>query len=136
MPKDYSEWYNRNRAKVAARRRDRYHNDPDYRAKVLEKRRQARASGQTEEARTAATDPVMRKTPTGEVREGWRRGAVAEACGVSVSTIKRVLAKFPPPTLEGRQRAYTAVQVELVKTNYAKINDPKVRAEVEARWND
>lgn len=136
MPKDYKKWYATNRAKIAARRRERYQNDPEYREKVLSRRRDQRGAGQVELPQSAATDPVIRRGPDGELHEGWRRGTVAEKCGVSVSTVKRLLPKFPAPTLEGAQRAYTAHQLALIAAHHSKIDDPDVRAQVEASWGD
>lgn len=88
---------------LAARRRTRYHDDPEYRARQIEHAKRYNKSKRA--TRRATAQPV-------------RIGAVAEKAGVSILTIRKWHRDGILPEAErtGAHRAYTPAQVAIICT--------------------
>jgi len=129
----YKEWYDRNRARIAERRKEKYHSDKKYRAKVLRQNREYRA-GKAKE-RVSKPKPKVRipkkRKPVEMVVEidGVSEtvhlvhiGTFARIVGRSVPTIhqwERVRLLPRTPFLLGgenkQERLYTESMIEVVK---------------------
>lgn len=95
----YKRWYDKNKQKLADRRRARYHSDPDYRAKAIENRRRSL--------------PAVEPLPEGYVHTF---SDVAHALDVSLWKLRDWRNKnyYPEPHEHGRGLYFTEAQVALL----------------------
>lgn len=97
----FDKWYEKNKDSLSAKRRVRYHSDPEYRLKVIERGRLARMARRGE-----------------DIPEGYKHHMVgaAEALGVTLWTFREWRKKnyFPEPTTFKGRRWFTARQIELL----------------------
>lgn len=108
------EWYEQNKDAISERRRERYHNDPEYRAAVLEQSRQHREKKKAERAAFLANPYIVigdKKVPAMTVE------TLEKETGVDKARLKYLQkAEYLPPALTTRPvRLYTLGQVELIK---------------------
>lgn len=99
--KAFKLWYQKNRKKLALRRRKRYHSDPKYRRAAIE--------------RSAEYKRRRRETLRGDRRP---IGEVAQALGVTTATLRRWEAAgyFPKSGSWSKHRRFTDAQVKLLGT--------------------
>jgi len=133
---DFKAWYDENGEELNKSRRDRYHSDPEYKARVLkgnrERRRKAREEKSQEQAKEREAKKVRIaeqpyrvveatiKTKKGTVKETlFTIGALARVLGCSVQAVRLwerrgVLPETPLRNTKG-DRLYTADQVEQIR---------------------
>lgn len=130
-PDYFKEWYDENREDLNARRREKYAQDPEYRAKVQQWNRDARARRRKdEEKEDRRTRRAVKIRPSGQ----WKTvevevdgvkvrmftiGALAKAIGKGISTIRvwertGVLPETPHRSNKG-DRLYTLEMVEAIQ---------------------
>lgn len=123
----FTEYYAKNRDAFNKRRRDRYKNDPEYRAKV---------NGQTAAYRKRVADNEIEYVPIivkvkGKSRKLWRMGKLCEVCERPSDTVRRweALKLVPKPYMQGRHRLYSMNQINLVKrlSKWMAINSHKIQ---------
>ena len=155
----YKDWYEENKEVLADRRRDRYHNDPKYQAKVKAWNKQYTARKRAEKKKKPKPKvrvPKHRKPILLEVVVYGESvetqlvyvGAFARHIGRSVQTVydweKRGLLPRTPYQLVGKtkkDRLYTAGMVKVVKAVLSKrglkisTSDPTFRQEVVEGWS-
>jgi len=127
----FQEWYESNRGDLNERRRERYANDPEYRAKVQKwnqlarERRRAKADEEEREARGAVKMKASGSWKTVEIEVDGVKvrmftiGALAKATGKGISTIRvweknGTLPETPYRSKKG-DRLYTLEMVESVQ---------------------
>ncbi|KVR21629.1 hypothetical protein WK13_34390 [Burkholderia ubonensis] len=100
----FSRWYDKNKDKLAEKRRNRYHTDPDYRQKIID---QNRAQKQAKRAERPELDPKYTKT----------MAEVATAMDVSVWSLREWRKKgyYPEPYEHSNKLYFTDKQVLLLK---------------------
>lgn len=108
------EWYEANKDKIAERRRHRYHNDPEYRAAVLE---QSRQYHEKKKAEIEALTPPPHIEIDGVTVPAMTLEDLESETGVDKPRLKYLQkAGYLPPALISRPaRLYTLGQVELIK---------------------
>jgi hypothetical protein len=134
----YSDWYEKNKGTLAARRKDRYESDPEYRDRVLEQNRKHRDKKRKEEAKKPKPKvriPRHRKPITVMVlingaptpKELVHIGAFSRAIGKSIPTVhqweRNGLLPKTPLYMNGtskRERLFTAEMINVVKVEIAK----------------
>jgi len=94
----FSQWYASNGERLNENRRNRYHTDPEYRQRVLEKNRESRRKRREESLKNRPPkppkDPNDRKWKTVSVRyegkkqEAYTIGALAQKLGCSIQAIR------------------------------------------------
>lgn len=155
----YRGWYEKNKAALSQRRKDRYHKDQEYRGKVLEQNKDYRAKKSQEkpaQPKVKVRTPKHRKPVSLKVKIGGQMqevnmvhvGAFARAIGRSVPTIhqwERVgLLPRTPFMLEGKnkqERLYTAEMIGVVRTVLStrgatiSASDSRFRQEITEGWN-
>jgi hypothetical protein len=154
----YKDWYERNKQKLAERRKDKYHKDKKYRAKVLEQNREYRAKKAEErnsKPKPKVRIPKHRKPVEMPVKVNGHVvnlqmvhiGAFARAIGRSVPTIhqwERVgLLPRTPYLLKSRnkqERLYTEGMIFVVRKALStrgptvSSSDPTFREEIVDGW--
>jgi hypothetical protein len=131
---NYQEWYENNKKRLSSKKKDRYHSDPEYRAKVIERSREQRAAAR--EKRKAVVDEYA-----------FTILDVAAQLGVTVWVVRdwRRKGYFPEPKLRGGKLLFTQNQigvlmhlVEFFKNNDASnvsgLEDVKIL--VSANWDN
>lgn len=117
----FNKWYAEHGTAYNTARKNRYHTDPEYRERVLERQRRQRQSRPVaqEEHR-----PQFRTVGGVEV-EVFRIGQVVAQVGRSEKTIRNWEASgwIPKPTVEGSHRYYTGNQVALIGELSALLNE-------------
>lgn len=109
----FKEWYSKNKEALNAKRRERYKKDEALRAKTREQQAKYRANNPR---KSTAGAPLYREV-NGTLIRVFRIGEAARLVGRK----EQVLRKWerdgltPKPTLEGKQRYYTEVQVVLLR---------------------
>lgn len=95
----YKRWYDKNKKTLSARRKARYHNDPQYRQKALDNRRKS----------LPKSDPL----PEGYVHTF---SDAADMLDVSIWKLREWRRKnyYPEPLEHGRALYFTQAQVELL----------------------
>lgn len=121
----FSRWYEQNAEALNAKRRERYHTDPEYKAKQLENRRKQLERGRS----LSPLNPTYTKTFS----------EAAEELGISIWRLRnwRNNNYFPEPYPYGKFLYFTDRQVELLRglTNF--IGDkPRLSAEDRAKMED
>lgn len=107
----FGRWYEKNKGKLALRRKKRYRNDPKYRAKAVKHSRGYRASFPNRKA----GDPHIINVG-GLPRTCWRIGQVSKKLGCP-ETLFRTWERrkmIPGCTVDSKIRTYTAEQVVLM----------------------
>ena len=112
-------YYERNKAKILARKKERYHSDPDYRDQVKKdsaRRRRSNSNG------------AVKVTVLGQEVDAWRARVLADRVGRSVSTINywQTHGTIPetPLLTPGGYRLYTDKMIEAVKEALAIVERP------------
>lgn len=154
---DFNEWYAENGKTLNKSRRNRYHSDPAYKARVLmqnkasrEKRRQSQAVQKAAERKARKFKAKAEPWKTVEVvvkKKGkevsitvFTIGALAAALGCSVQAVRLwerqgVIPKTPLRSGKG-DRLYTVEQMEMMQEllkKQGKLDEDKVRATSEPR---
>ncbi len=154
----YKGWYEENKEELAARRKERYANDPEYKERVLEQNRKHREARKKEEAKKPKPKvrvPRNRKPLTALVlldgaptpKELVHIGAFSRAIGKSIPTVhqweRSGLLPRTPLFMNGnakKERLYTAEMIEVVKVEIIKrsgrvsASDLTFRDDVTAGW--
>lgn len=128
----FKKWYQKNKPRVSEERKERYHNDPVYRAKCLAQARRYRKYNP--------------RKKSSEVTGLYRIGEVAKEVGVTVDKIRywESIGAIPVSGDPGSHRRYTIPQISLMKRlNYKaemyEYDDPRTRVlirEIKKRWNE
>lgn len=100
----FKTWYQKNKQSLSEKRKERYKNDPEYRAKALERRK----------AQIERTPKLRDSKP--EIY-AFSFNAVAEELGVSAWRLRnwRENSYYPEPYKHGRELWFTQQQVYLLK---------------------
>lgn len=111
--KYFHRWYEANKEGFNARRRMRYRSDPEYRDKLVERQREARAK----HPRPSQAKDYSIRVVGGSKKKVFRIGYVVEAIGRSEMTIRNWERKgiIPKPSVVSQHRYYTKRQVKLLK---------------------
>lgn len=111
--KSFSKWYETNKDGFNVRRKQKYHSDPEYREKVIQRQREARKKN----PRPSTASDKHYRTINGDQVEVFRIGHVVEAISRSEKTIRTWESEglIPAPSIEGKHRYYTQEQVSLLK---------------------
>ncbi|QQO38253.1 DNA binding protein [Vibrio phage vB_VpaS_VP-RY-9] len=114
---DCKTWYDKNKKEHNAKRRSRYHTDPEYREKVQERARE-RARKLREERKGEI--PRIYRVVNGKEIEVFKHSDIANDCGVTTRQMKNDEANgiIPRMTFEGRNRVYSAEQRDLLVAFY------------------
>ena len=154
----YKQWYERNKDKLAERRKSRYHKDKKYRAKVLQQNkdyRRKKAKERKERPKPKVRIPKDRKPVEIEVQvnghservQMYHIGAFARAIGRSVPTIHQwerlgLLPRTPYllKSKKKQERLYTEGMIEVVRGvlrtrgKTVSSSDPLFRKEIVDGW--
>jgi hypothetical protein len=135
---NYRKWYEQHKERISAKRKKRYSEDPEYRARAIEASRRRRSGEQA-----PPIPPVPPNAPI-SLEEA------ADRLGKGVSTLRewRRYKYFPEPTRHNRGLWFTEEQLNLVQElkerldKYGKRRGPikqarlrEVRAFIGANWN-
>ena len=126
------EYYQKNRDRIASRKKDRYEKDPNYRAAILTRRNKQR--DQEKEERNSpdrvpkAVKPprLMKVTVNGVDRtvSMYTLGQLSYKLNLQPQTIRKweIQGIIPPPTYRsrGRHRLYTEFEVDIILKVYTK----------------
>lgn len=113
-PNNFKQWYAKNKDELNAARKERYHSDPEYRQKIIERQKIARHK------KPRPVTPIERRSfreIDGKKTQVFRIGAVCEYAGCSERTLRgwEQDGLIPPPTIPGRHRVYTEHQALLLR---------------------
>jgi hypothetical protein len=125
----YRQWYEANKERVAAQRKARYENDPEYRERILENRKKQREREKEARQRRAIQGNVLenRKLKTFKVNSDlgscvstfYSIGQLAKEIGVAVATLRKWerdgVLPLPIYRTDGQHRLYTEDQVSIIK---------------------
>jgi len=129
----YRTWYDQNKERVAAQRKARYANDPEYRARILENRKKQREREKAQRATREVQGNVIenRKYKTFKVQHDEHGscvthflsiGQIARVLELSVPTLRKwEREEVIPPAMyrsNGGHRLYTIDQVNTIKEVY------------------
>lgn len=154
----YKEWYEKHSAELAEKRRQRYQNDPEYKAKVLNQNRSYREKLQAEASdvpraqvriprhrKPVALNVMIHGVPT--LKQLVHVGYFARAIGRSVPTIhqweRSGMLPRTPFMLSGpnkQERLYTAEMIQVVlevmsrRRRTISSSDPSFPEEIRAGW--
>ncbi len=133
MPFSFSEWYRVNGERLNKKRRERYHTDPEYKARVLKTNQESRqdrkkeppgvkestttvVSGKSRQWKAAATDV------DGKIQDCFTIGAVADILGCSIQVIRlwEKNGTIPATPIRGNgepgDRLYTIAMIDGIKS--------------------
>lgn len=113
------------------KRRNRYKNDPQYRAEQVARAAEQRAKNRDE-------DGNLLKEYNGEMVSVFKISDIANHCGVTVTRVRSAFnrGRVPPSSFEGRHIYVTQHQMDLVKRAFdnAEVADGDMRAELDKEW--
>lgn len=119
----YQDYYQKNRKRIARRRRARYRSDPDYRAKALARARRRREQVKRDLRRATAGMLTSRQT--------------AEHVGVATRTLRAWEGKgyCPAPEVVAGRRYYRRSQVRLLKKLHGLLSRLGWKVRTEDGWD-
>ncbi|UOX39967.1 putative DNA-binding domain protein [Vibrio phage V-YDF132] len=127
----FKKWYADNKKSLSEKRKNRYENDPEYRAKVQERARKA-AAKRREESKGKLTRKLGDSTYT-----VVKLSSVAERCGINSKVLRVAESKgeIPPHSFGGTHRVYTEEQCDLLVQYFKQeIDSETLHAQWEASW--
>ncbi len=141
----YRRWYKENRTTLSQKRKARYQNDPEYRAKIIAAAKRRRDQGQVESNRKFQR---LVATASGNKRvDVFPIGTVATQLGCNAQMLRNWEKRgwIPPSSFSDTQRLYTRAQIKLMKklqafmekhrrVKRAQNRFDKIRSEIDAQW--
>lgn len=119
----YQKWYEANKDRRNAARRERYQRDGTYRARQVSAARDYRAGGRKADVEaTTGPSAVMYVAPGKEVAL-WTIGDIARTLGITTQTIRvwEIRGLLPAPTIDSGKRMYTKKQAKYITKLHEKM---------------
>jgi len=146
----FKDWYDKNKEDLAAKRRERYRNDPEYRRNILErgekyrkKVRNIRAKVESSRTKIQPNGSRLFQDENGTEWELYTISSVADAVGRSVQCVNRwdTMGYIPQtPFRYSRVRLFTEDMIDALSKvvgKYRRIPDPgEFEALVKSAWGE
>lgn len=127
----YQKWYESNRERLSKKRKERYRNDADLRAKAVQRQQKYREKND----RPSTKGQAKFREVNGIKTQVFRISETAEMVGCSIEFIRKYEAEgvIPLPSVKSTQRYYSGAQVKLMKAFYALMHELKYSKDAELK---
>ena len=147
----YRQWYEQNKQRVAAQRKARYENDPEYRQRILDNRKKQREKEKHERSRREVKGNVLenRKLKQFQVKHDeygsvvtqfYSIGQTAKKLNLAVPTIRKWEREGVIPEAmyrsNGGHRLYTLDQVTIIAEVYEKYLSECIKSQTHWKLSD